>query len=69
MKSCSAYGPIAASVLCGFSPSATGTSSGEISWSRIARSTVLVSSSNCPVAITQRIRCWISVLGTPVFTA
>ena len=31
-------------------------------------STALTSASNCPDEITQRIRCWISVLGTPEFT-
>lgn len=65
VKSCSAYGPILDSVDCSSSP---GTSSGLISVSRMAASVSLVSSSNWPLLMTHRIRCWMSVFGTPELT-
>ena len=45
-----------------------GTSSGVISVSSTDCSTSSTSDSNCPDEMTQRIRCWISVLGTPALT-
>ena len=50
------------------SPFAAGMSSGEISVSRIERSVWFTCSSNCPEEITQRMRCCMSVLGTPGLT-
>jgi hypothetical protein len=67
-KSCSEYGPTFASLLCTSSSSPVGTSSGVISVSRTSVSTAFTSSSNCFDDTTQRIRCWISVFGTPPLT-
>ena len=49
--------------------SSAGTSSGEISVSRIDVSSSLVRWSNWPVVTVHRIRYWISVFGTPALTA
>jgi hypothetical protein len=56
------------SVLCTAPSAPAGTSSGVISVSRIACSVTPTSSVNCPDEITQRIRCWINVFGTPLLT-
>ena len=53
---------------CGLASPTVGTSSGVISVSRIDCSTASTDASNCSVLITQRIRCCISVFGTPPFT-
>ncbi|SKY52198.1 Uncharacterised protein [Mycobacteroides abscessus subsp. abscessus] len=45
-----------------------GTSSGEITSSRISASVSVVSCEYCPVEIIQRIRYWINVFGTEVLT-
>lgn len=68
VKSCSAYGPIFACVDCGASPEVLGTSSGEISVPRIDVSVAPTSSSNWPDETTHRMRCCMSVFGTPAFT-
>ena len=57
-----------ASVDWGFSPSRVGTSSGVISVPRIDVRVSPTSSENWPDVTTQRMRCCISVLGTPVLT-
>ena len=53
-----------ASVDCPLPSAPAGTSSGEISVARIARSTCAVSPLNSPERAAKRIRCWISVLET-----
>ena len=50
------------------SPVAGGTSSGEISVSRIACKVTFANWSNCLELITQRIRYWMSVLATETLT-
>ena len=56
------------SVLCGTSPSLTGISSGEISVFRMASRISSTRSEKSSSPLTQRIRCWISVFGTPALT-
>ncbi len=58
-----------ASVFCaGCVPAVPGMSSGLISVSRMSMSTADVSGENTTVSATQRIRCWIRVLGTLALT-
>ncbi len=57
-----------ASVDWAASPSRVGTNSGVIVVSRIERRVAPTSSLNWPEAMTHRMRCWMSVLGTPVLT-
>ena len=68
VKSCRAYGPILAWVDWMAPPASAGTSSGLISVSRMDSSVRPTASSNSSSATTQRMRCWMRVLGMPALT-